>query len=65
MTLLKYVMRFWDYILALMLFPVVCCNGQQGLKMDWNLGQQQHTKKKDTKKIQVMTEKYSQKESES
>ena len=28
-------------ILALMLFPVVCCNGLQGLKMDWNLGQQQ------------------------
>ena len=27
---------FQDYILALMLFPVVSCNGLQGLKMDWN-----------------------------
>ena len=26
-----------------MLFPVVCCNGLQGLKMDWNLSQQQDT----------------------
>ena len=25
------------------MFPVVCCNGLQGLKMDWNLRQQQDT----------------------
>ena len=25
------------------MFLVVCCNGLQGLKMDWNLGQQQDT----------------------
>ena len=30
-------------ILALMLFPVVCRNGLQGLKMDWSLGQQLDT----------------------
>ena len=30
-------------ILALILSPVVCRNGLQGLKMDWNLGQQLHT----------------------
>ena len=30
-------------ILALILFPVVCCNRLQGLKMDRNLGQQQDT----------------------
>ena len=30
-------------ILALISFPVICCNGLQGLKMDWNLGQRQDT----------------------
>ena len=30
-------------ILALIPFPVICCNGLQGLKMDWNLGQRQDT----------------------
>ena len=29
--------------MALILFPVICWNGLQGLKMDWNLRQQQDT----------------------
>ena len=33
-----------DYILALIMFLVVCCNGLQGLEMDGNIGQQQDTR---------------------
>ena len=33
-------------------YTVVCCNGLQGLKMDWNLGEQQATEHTATRYVQ-------------